>query len=531
MKKSIWNPFWAALILAIGLIIGSLLKPGSGPMTLGVDSRQNKINEIINYIENDYVDPVNADSLLDKTLSDLLKSLDPHSAYIPAQELGGVKESIEGSFDGIGVEFSIQNDTVMVVAAISGGPSEALGIQSGDRIIKVEDELIAGTGIKNQGVIDRLRGESGSKVNVEIYRPSIGETLDFEIKRGKIPIYSVDVSFLMEDNIGYIKLNRFTNNSYREYIDAMVDLERKGIEKLILDLRGNPGGLLSVCLDLADEFLEKDDLILYTQGKSRQKREYFASGDGNFKKREVVVLIDEGSASASEIIAGALQDNDRGLIVGRRSFGKGLVQEPIYMADGSAIHLTTSRYYTPSGRSIQRDYENGIDAYYDELTERYESGEMFNGDSAAVPDSLTFKTKEGRVVYGGGGITPDVYVALDTTYQSAWYYRVYASGAIREFAFAFADKQREDLLEMGLDKFVVEYNIDEAYAGFMEELKSRDILASADDLKLSSARIRVDLKALVARQIWNNEGWYRIHNDVDPVVKEAKSLLQKNKGI
>lgn len=530
LKSSIWNPFKVALILAIGLIIGAFLKPSGTSSSFSLEPRKDKIDEIISYIENDYVDEVDADSLLDETLADLLKSLDPHSSYIPASQLKGVKENIQGAFEGIGVEFSIQNDTIMVVSAISGGPSEALGIQSGDRIVSVDGENVAGIGIKNSDVIEKLRGAAGSTVDVEIYRPLLGEVLDFTIKRGKIPIYSVDVSYMLDESTGFIKVNRFSSQTYLEFERALSELKSKGMQNLILDLRGNPGGLLSVCVSMADDFLKKDELILFTEGHSRERTEYRATQRGRFESGELVVLIDEGSASASEIIAGAIQDNDRGLIIGRRSFGKGLVQEPIYMKDGSAIHLTTARYYTPSGRSIQRDYADGADAYYDDVLDRYEQGELFQEDSIQVPDSLTFKTKEGRTVYGGGGIMPDIFIPLDTNFRNNWYYRLYASGVIRDFAFSYADQNRQELKEMGLDKFLNQYSEDKLIAAFEQRLKEERIAALPGEKEQAIERVKVDLKALIARQIWNNIGWYKQHNKVDKVVQEALMQVQKNKG-
>ncbi len=522
---------WAALILAIGMLVGAMLKPGSPQLVLNLDPRKDKINEIINRIEEDYVDEVDADSLLDHTLEDLLKSLDPHSSYIPAKELQGVQENIQGSFEGIGVEFIIRKDTIMVVSAISGGPSDQLGIRSGDRIVSVEGDDVAGIGITNDMVIERLRGEKGSKVELEIYRPSLNKTLPFTITRDKIPIYSVDVAYMLEPKVGYIKLNRFTGNSYREFAKALSTLKKNDMEKLVFDLRGNPGGMLQACIQMADEFLAANKMIVYTQGKARDREEYKSSRQGSYEDLELVVLIDEGSASASEIIAGAIQDNDRGLIVGRRSFGKGLVQEPMYLKDGSAIHLTTARFYTPAGRSIQRNYDSGLKAYYGEVYERFDNGELFSADSIDFPDSLKFKTLKGRTVYGGGGIMPDVFVPADTSAQNPWYYAMYNRGGLRDFAFAYADENRETLMDKGLDAYVSKFEVSEE---FFQKLVAhgldKGVRGQEEEIEEVKEKLSQEIKALIARQVWHNEGWYRVFNQSDLTVQTALEIIQKNKG-
>jgi carboxyl-terminal processing protease len=528
-NKTVLRPIFVAIILAIGLLIGVVVGQRNGSIQLLPisSSSVSKVDEILNQIQSDYIEEVNTDSLLDIALGGILKSLDPHSSYIPAKNYDRVNESIEGSFDGIGVQFSIQEDTIIVESPIIGGPSEALGIKAGDRIITVDGKLVAGVSYTNTKVIKSLRGPKGSIVKVGIFRKGNSELLEFDIKRDKIPVYSIETSYLLEDEIGYIKLSRFASQSYAEFVTALKELQNKGANKLVFDLRGNPGGLLHVCGAIADELLPGGKLIVYTKGRTRKREDIYATHNGRFKTQEIVVLIDEGSASASEIIAGALQDNDRATVVGRRSFGKGLVQEPRQMSDGSAIHLTTARYYTPTGRCIQKSYKNGIEAYQLEQFQRFEKGTVTENDSSLFADSLRFVTPGGKVVYGGGGIMPDIYVPVDTNGVSDWYYKVIRKGNLRNFCFEYADSHREELLAFGSARnFFYTFDISKSlYKQFLNSLDN--IPTNKAQQAQSKDLVKSQLKALIGRQIFGNEAMYREFNSDDPVIKEALKELSK----
>ena len=426
----IFLPLIIALAVVGGILIGKQMRqplPGNNKFLFSFKQNQfSKINDIINLINDEYVDTVNDKELVESAIKAMLENLDPHSTYIPAEDLKAYTEPLEGGFDGIGIEFHIQNDTIMVVAAVSGGPSEQLGIQSGDRIVAVEGKSVASIGIRNEDVLRMLRGKSGTKVNISVLRKGVDKIVDYEITRDKIPINSLDASYMITDNIGYIRISQFGQHTYEEYQGAFMQLTEKGMTKLILDLRDNPGGYLQTAVKIADEFLPENKLIVYTKGKSRPHENYLASSRGLFQEGEMVVLIDEGSASASEIVAGALQDWDRATIIGRRSFGKGLVQEQNSLPDGSALRLTIARYYTPTGRSIQKPYAEGYGEYVKELFERRAHGELEFADSIHFADSLKFTTPGGKTVYGGGGIMPDIFVPLDTSFVSTFYSEVFS---------------------------------------------------------------------------------------------------------
>ncbi|MBP6402616.1 MAG: S41 family peptidase, partial [Bacteroidia bacterium] len=444
-KFKLWLPLIFAALLAAGIYVGMRLNEPFKNNRSFFSFRTgqfNKLNDVINYINNEYVDTVNQKKLVESTIEDMLHQLDPHSAYIPSDELQAMNEPLEGNFDGIGVEFHIQEDTIMVVSAVTGGPSELLGIQAGDRIIKVDDKNVAHINISSSQVMQALRGPSGTKVKVTIFRKTNGQTRDYQIVRGKIPIYSVDVAYMLNKETGYIKVSHFAERTYEEYLDGFMKLKEKGMKNLVLDLRGNPGGYLKTAIQIADEFLPDKKLVVYTQGRSRSKESFYASERGFFETGALVVMVDEGSASASEIVAGALQDWDRATVVGRRSFGKGLVQEQSEFPDGSAIRLTIARYYTPTGRCIQKSYEGGYENYENELYERLKKGELLSSDSIHFADSLKFKTPGGKIVYGGGGIMPDEFVAMDTTGSSVYYGDVNSRGLINQFAYNYLDKNR-----------------------------------------------------------------------------------------
>jgi carboxyl-terminal processing protease len=430
---------------------------------------------------------------------------------------------LEGDFEGIGVEFNIFKDTISVITPLSGGPSETAGIQSGDKIIRVNGETVAGKGITNEGVFKRLRGPKGTTVKLDILRRGNSKPLEFNITRNKIPTVSVDVSYMVNSNTGYIKVSRFASNTFDEFKVALAALKKKGMQQLVLDLRGNPGGYMDHATRMADEFIAGNKLIVYTDGKgTRYDSKTFARTRGDFENGPVIVLLDEGSASASEIVAGALQDNDRALIVGRRSFGKGLVQMPIPLNDGSELRLTISRYYTPSGRSIQKSYVGGTEDYQKDMLQRFENGEYFHQDSSLFVDSLKFKTAKGRVVYGGGGIMPDVFVPRDTSELSEFVSQLYGKNVIREYALSYYSQNRKDLGKMPLDRFLKSFTVTD------KMLQDMLLLASQSDVKYDAAQfnrskelLRNNLKAFIGRSVHGNNGFFPVLHEKDEEFREA----------
>lgn len=529
-KFYIYLPIVFALVLILGIFVGVTfnLNGSAGMISVDGSNRYNKIEEILRYIHQEYVDTVSEKQLVEKTIVSMLQHLDPHSSYISAEELQANNEPLKGHFEGIGIEFNIVQDTICVVAAIPGGPSEAIGIQAGDKIIKVEGKKVAGVKITNQGVMDKLKGEGGTKVKVSILRRGKPQLLDFTITRGTIPLYSIDVAYMVGQKTGYIKISRFAATTYDEYMSAFNKLEKQGMQQLIIDLRGNGGGFLNTAVDIADEFLSDGKGIVYTEGKSRPRKNYNATRKGHFETGKLVILIDDGSASASEILAGAIQDNDRGTIVGRRSFGKGLVQEQSDFSDGSAIRLTIARYYTPTGRCIQKPYTDGLEAYYEEEGRRFKSGELENADSIKVTDSLKFKTPGGKIVYGGGGITPNVFVSLDTTGHSRYLSLVSFSGLINDFAFDYADKERKKLKAYKtFQHFNSTFEITNSiFNDFVVYAEKHKVARNDKQIKASEEIIKSQLKALIARNIWSNEGFYPIIQTRDNVLKKAIEILR-----
>ena len=501
MKKL--QPLIYALLICSGILIGNI---GNNPSTT---NEKGKINAILNLIDNHYVDALNASDFEDKTINAILNELDPHSAYIPVKKYQAVEEDMQGSFSGIGVQFNIIDDSIVVVSAISGGPSEKLGIQSGDRIISVEKEDVASTGIKNEGVIKLLRGEKGSIVNINIKRRGQLGIMPFAITRDDIPLYSVDAGIMLKEQIGYVKINRFAATTYDEMMEKVNSLQQEGMKKLILDLRGNPGGYLHIANQMCDEFLKDGELIVFTEGRNRPKEETFATKNGQLENIKIIVLIDEGSASASEIVSGALQDNDRGKIIGRRSFGKGLVQEQIPLQDGSVIRLTTQRYYTPSGRCIQKDYgENEKDYYLEQYTRK--------ATTTSHLDSLTYTTKNGRTVYGGGGITPDIIIKRDSAVNYLQLNRMISKGWLNEFCL----KQSEQLKKKNIQSHT---EIDKAiiYTQYKEFVNEKD---KNFKLKLGSTELNYLsnlLKATTCRNLWDNDIYYSVLSAEDEFILRA----------
>jgi carboxyl-terminal processing protease len=517
-------PIVLCLGLAVGIFIGVSLNSRRTGSDVGQDIQ--KFREVLSQIKDEYVDTINTRSLVDDAIQHMLQKLDPHSSYIPATNREAANEDLRGNFDGIGVEFNIFNDTVVVVSALSGGPSEALGIQSGDKIIRVDGKSLAGSSITSNDVMKALKGPKGTEVKVTLLRRN--KELEYNIVRDKIPNYSVDVAYMVDKEIGYIKVNRFSATTYDEFQAGLKKLRDKGMKKLILDLQGNPGGYMNIAIEMADEFLSSGKKIVSQRGKEKKyNNEAFATNRGEFESGDLIVLVNEGSASASEILAGALQDNDRALIVGRRSFGKGLVQTPFDLSDGSELRLTISRYYTPSGRSIQKPYEDG-DEYAQDIISRYNHGEFFHADSIKFNDSLKFITQNGRSVYGGGGIMPDYFVPLDTSLNSHYLNELYTSSAIQEYTFTYADENRERLLQMGLDDFKKNFPVSQSMLEGLVKVGLRNkVKPDYNDLRIRRKLFEVHVKAQIARKLWGNEGFYPVFNETNEVFLQGVRLFDK----
>ncbi len=512
------------LFIAIGLYINPAKAQQSDPA-----ATTEKFNTLLYYIEHMYVDEVDGADLVDHAIIKMLEELDPHSTYISKEDLQAVNEPLNGNFEGVGVQFNILKDTLYVVSPIAGGPSEKLGIQAGDKIVKIEDENVAGVGITSQDVFDKLRGPKGTVVKVGIKRKGSKDILDFDIVRDKIPIFSVDATYMVDPSIGYIKVNRFAKTTMEELKASLVELKSKGMESLILDLQGNGGGLLNTAIEMADEFLSDEKLIVYTEGRAFPRDDTHASRTGLFEKGRLVVLIDEGSASASEIVSGAVQDWDRGLIVGRRSFGKGLVQRPVPLPDGSAVRLTVQKYYTPSGRCIQKPYEEGLEAYQREKYDRFEKGELFSLDSLEHPDSLKFFTNiKKRTVYGGGGISPDVFVSIDTTMSSQYFSDLIRKGVINTYVLNRVDKDRKALAakyKTAAD-FKRDFDMSQAmYDEIIAEAVKEEIEFNEAEFNTSKKAIELRVKALMARNMFDYSAFYQVINELNPAYNKAVELL------
>lgn len=480
-------------------------------------------------ITNLYVDKVDEDKLVEEAIVKMLAQLDPHSTYANPDEVKKMNEPLQGNFEGIGVQFNMSEDTLFVIQPVSGGPSEKVGILAGDRIISVNDTLIAGVKMKTEEIMSRLRGPKDSKVNVRILRRGIKDLLNFTIKRDKIPIFSLDASYMIQNKTGYIRVNKFGATTAQEFNDALKSLQNKGMKDLILDLQGNGGGYLNAAIDLANEFLEQKELIVYTEGLRSSRSDFFAKGTGDFKKGKLIVLIDEFSASASEILTGAVQDWDRGVVVGRRSFGKGLVQRPIDLPDGSMIRLTVSRYYTPAGRCIQKPYES-IEKYNDDLINRYNKGEMMNSDSIHFPDSLKCKTKKlERIVYGGGGIMPDYFVPMDTTIYTDYHRNIAGKGVVLKSTMRFVENNRKEILAQysKFDDFYKKFEVSQKMLDDLVAMATEDkIVFNKEQYTKSLLLIKNQMKALIARDLWDTNEYFHVINDTNESVIKALEILQ-----
>ncbi len=531
-------PVLIAFFLVIGIYLGFLLSQNSGGKTVIFPINQhfknsNKLYEVMGFIKDMYVDSVNTTELTEKSITSILSNLDPHSYYIPVKEFNDMNDPLEGNFQGIGVEFRIIEDTVMIITVIPGGPSEKAGIEAGDRIVKVENETIAGIGITSEQVIKKLKGPKDTKVKVGIVRKNSLKVMNYTITRGEIPIYSVESPYMIDDNIGFIKINRFAKTTHTEFLKASKALLKEGMESLILDLRGNGGGVMTSATKIADEMLAKNKMIVYTQGRVRKKEEFYSTEKGNLQNIEIVILINESSASASEIIAGAIQDNDRGTIIGRRSFGKGLVQEQVMWPDGSALRLTVARYYTPSGRCIQKPYTEGSEMYNLESYNRFNSGELLTADSIHFEDSLKYYTPSGKVVYGGGGITPDIFVPIDTNGNSNYFYELRMRGILQDFSLHYVDDNRTKLKKQYKNavefkqKFFVSNDLFNRLIKFAE---SKELPRNLNEIKISKELITRTLRATISKDLFGNFGYYVIINDEDNTVQKAVSKLSNKKS-
>ncbi|NLN96480.1 MAG: S41 family peptidase [Bacteroidales bacterium] len=529
----IYLPIIIALAVISGVYLGfkmvGISQDRKTPISLIQLTRYDKINDVMRFIFQDYVDQVNRESLQNDAIEGMLKNLDPHSQFIRAEDFAEVNDPLLGAFEGIGIQFRLEKDTCTVIHTIVGGPSEKAGLMAGDRIVRVDDSLVAGVGINDRNLVRMLKGEKGSKVKIGVFRRKADGVLDFIITRDVIPTYSVDVAFMADNSIGYIKLSKFSATTHREILNAVNQLKFKGMQKLLLDLRGNSGGFLQSAIKLADEFLEKDQVIVYTEGHNRPRQVAKADGQGLFKELPIVIIIDEGSASASEIIAGAIQDNDRGLIVGRRSFGKGLVQEQLNLTDGSAIRLTVARYYTPTGRSIQKPYDKNAEDYFHDFYERYANGELDDPANIKFDDSLKFVTPGGRTVYGGGGIMPDVYVTIENDENLRFFNIVSNQGLIYQFAFDYTDAQRDKLNQFkNIDDYVQNFKItDKIFNDFVMFVSTQDVKSSNASVQGSKQRIQHMLKAFIARNIFDDAGFYPIYFESDKVYLKAKETLKE----
>lgn len=536
-QTTIRTPIVVATTLVIGILIGATFFGGKR-VGGDVSRSSTKFKEILTYINRSYVDSINTDSLVDYSITKMLEKLDPHTYYFPPQEADIARSQLESGFDGIGIEFNVFNDTLYVVTPLAGGPSETVGIQSGDAILKANSNKLTGKEANSTNIFASLRGKRGTEVKLEVKRRGFKDLLKFTVVRDKIAQYSIDAAYLMEDKkTAYIKINRFTETTYDEFKQHLSDLKKQGMKQLLLDLRGNPGGYMDRATDIVDELVGGKDVIVYTDGKdTRNNRKTYAGNDGMFEKGAIVVMVDEGSASASEILSGALQDYDRALIVGRRTFGKGLVQQPIQLSDGSELRLTISRYYIPSGRSIQKPYEKGhLENYEHELDERGKSGEFFVADSIKNNPKMRFKTKGGRLVYGGGGVTPDIFVPRDTSHITKYLLELYGKNILREYALSYANTNRKTLEKQPFSAFLNSFSITDT---MLEEVKK---LAGSSEIKFNAAEfgrskefIKLQIKANIARHIWqrniknglNNE-FYQIIYSQDPIVTTATKQFSK----
>lgn len=526
-------PFLLAICLIAGIAIGTFYANHFSGNKLGIiNTSSNKLNALLRIIDDQYVDTVNMGELVEEAMPQILSELDPHSSYIPAKDLEAVNADLKGSFSGIGIQFTIQNDTIHVNSVIQGGPSEKVGLMAGDRIVEVDDSAFVGKIVTNSEAMKRLKGEKGSKVKLGVYRPGEKDLLHFTVIRGNIPVKSIDAAYMINEKVGYIKVNKFGETTYPELLIALAKLNQKNCKGLIVDLRGNTGGYMAAAIQMVNEFLPNNRLIVYTQGRKSPREDYNSNGTGSNQKMPLVVLVDEGSASASEIFAGAIQDNDRGTIVGRRSFGKGLVQQPIEFSDGSAIRLTIARYYTPSGRCIQKPYEKGKESEYElDLLTRYEHGEFFSADSIKQDETEVYHTRLGRPVYGGGGIMPDIFVPQDTTGMTSYFRMAANRGLIIRYTFDYTDQNRSTLQKYDtpekMEAYLKGQNLLNKFAAWAEKkgLKRRN------NLMMKSRRLfEMSLYGNIIYNMLGMEAYVEYLNESDKTVLKAVEILEKGES-
>ncbi len=530
-RISVLNPIIYAVLLIVGVIIGiTFFSPTSNnSSTIFSLPQQNKLSIVLNLIDENYVDTVDKNLLVEMAIPLLLRQLDPHSSYIPASTAEEIQAPLDGNFDGIGIHYNIQNDTIIVVNTIAGGPAEKVGLKSGDRIVFIDDSLFVFKGLKNSDVTSSLKGHSGTKVKVRVKRRSVAELLEFQITRGPIPIKSIDVGYMLNDFVGYVKISRFAKTTYDEFVETVQPMLSDGMQTIVLDLRSNTGGYLDIAIKLADEFLEADKLIVYTQGKDAEKDEYFSTKRGLCKNIHVILLQNSWSASASEVLAGALQDNDKGTIVGQRSFGKGLVQNPIQFEDGSVMRLTIARYYTPTGRCIQKPYNEGAEKYENDIYERMVNSELLDVDSIHIGDSLKYVTPAGKVVYGGGGITPDVFLPRDTSGITDFVSDITRRGIDYDYAFKFADNNREKLKDIISWKAVIEeMQKSDFYSDFIQFAIKQGLTPSASEVELSRSILEFRIMAYIGRVLLDDAGFYPIIHKIDNTLKQTIKIAKKN---
>jgi len=526
-KLQVWLPLLLSLCVVAGMFVGYRIKgnmPGSGIFYV---AKEKPVTQVLDLVKRKYVDKENIDSLGNLAIETILSKLDPHSVYLPAKELKAVNEDLEGQFFGIGIEFNIINDTVNVVNILPKGPSENAGLIIGDQLIKVGDSVVAGNHITAERLRNLIEGEAGQPVNITIFRNGVQKTI--KIVRGPVPLYSLDAAYMIADSVGYIRLNKFSETTYDEFMQSMQRLKKQGMKSLILDLRDNGGGILTQATNIADEFLSGNKLITYTEGAHSPKKEYHCQKDGIFEKGKLVVLVNEGTASASEILTGALQDWERATIVGRRTFGKGLVQEQYQLSDGSGLRLTVARYYTPLGRSIQKSYKNGIEAYDQDLMNRFKDGEMTYADSIKHTNEKKFSTASGKVLYGGGGITPDVFVPYDTTLFTKDVMHAMMHGTITRFVYInFLRNEKQFQQYSSPKKFDENYEVDDETLSALKNYAKEDSVNLNLENNKERSILKREIKVLTAREIWRTEGYYEVNNQYDSTVNKALQLMKPN---
>lgn len=493
------------------------------------DINLNKFNSLYQLIQENYADTVDNNKMIDVAIVKMLESLDPHSTYIPSKDVQKANEPLVGNFEGIGISYDVIKDTMYVVEVILGGPCSYVGVQAGDKLIKVNDTICAGRGLARDDYMRKLRGPKGTKVKLTFLRGAY--EVDFTVSRDVIPIYSVDAQYMLNTTTGYIKISRFAARTAMEVQEAIQRLKRVGMKNLILDLQGNQGGYLNSAVQICDDLLDGNKLIVYTEGMHSPRQEFLSSGNGLHKTGKIIVLINENSASASEIVAGAIQDWDRGLILGRRSFGKGLVQKPFYLADGSVVRLTTAHYYTPSGRNIQKPYDGSKDKYYNEIIARIKSGQIMQADSVKFPDSMMRKTARGRRVYSGGGISPDIFVGIDTSMYSEYYLQLIRKGLLNSFVIGYLDKNRATMMQLypTIKEFKNNYAVNKSLMlQFNEYGAANGVPIDKNGLKVSGAHMSMQLKALLARNLYSAAAYFEIYNELDPMIIKALELMEKD---